>query len=95
MLNGTYKRADVLKYWYFLTIKLTDFSGGTDNHLVLVDLKSKGTDGARVERILELCEISVNKNTCAGDKSPMTPGGLRIGTNVLYNHLGRQRHRLP
>ena len=46
---------------------------------MLVDLKSKGTDGARVERILELCEISVNKNTCAGDKSPMTPGGLRIG----------------
>lgn len=58
-------------------------SGGTDNHLVLVDLKSKGTDGARVERILELCEISVNKNTCAGDKSPMTPGGLRIGAPAM------------
>ncbi|KAJ8306820.1 hypothetical protein KUTeg_014904, partial [Tegillarca granosa] len=49
-------------------------SGGTDNHLVLVDLRPKGTDGARVERILELCDITVNKNTCAGDKSAMTPG---------------------
>lgn len=73
---------------FTVPVNVTGFSGGTDNHLVLVDLKSKGTDGARVERILELCEISVNKNTCAGDKSPMTPGGLRIGTNALYNHLG-------
>lgn len=53
--------------------------GGTDNHLVLVDLRPKGTDGARVERVLELCAITVNKNTCAGDKSAMTPGGLRLG----------------
>ncbi|XP_050407740.2 serine hydroxymethyltransferase, mitochondrial [Patella vulgata] len=58
-------------------------SGGTDNHLVLVDLRSKGTDGARVERILELCNITVNKNTCAGDKSAMTPGGLRLGAPAL------------
>nr|KAG5701550.1 hypothetical protein BaRGS_024800 [Batillaria attramentaria] len=58
-------------------------SGGTDNHLVLVDLKPHGTDGARVERVLELCYITVNKNTCAGDKSAMTPGGLRLGAPAL------------
>ncbi|KAK3785193.1 hypothetical protein RRG08_008532 [Elysia crispata] len=58
-------------------------SGGTDNHLVLIDLKPKGTDGARVERVLELCYITVNKNTCAGDKSAMTPGGLRLGAPAL------------
>lgn len=58
-------------------------SGGTDNHLVLVDLKPQGTDGARVERVLELCYITVNKNTCAGDKSAMTPGGLRLGAPAL------------
>ncbi|XP_064614014.1 serine hydroxymethyltransferase, mitochondrial-like [Liolophura sinensis] len=58
-------------------------SGGTDNHLVLVDLRPKGTDGARVERVLELCAITVNKNTCAGDKSAMTPGGLRLGAPAL------------
>ncbi|KAK7092739.1 serine hydroxymethyltransferase, mitochondrial-like [Littorina saxatilis] len=58
-------------------------SGGTDNHLVLVDLKPQGTDGARVERVLELGYITVNKNTCAGDKSAMIPGGLRLGTPAL------------
>ncbi|XP_059150336.1 serine hydroxymethyltransferase, mitochondrial-like [Physella acuta] len=61
----------------------TIVSGGTDNHLVLVDLRPKGTDGARVERVLELCYITVNKNTCAGDKSAMTPGGLRLGAPAL------------
>lgn len=55
------------------------YLGGTDNHLVLVDLRPKGTDGSRVDRVLELVEISVNKNTCAGDKSAVTPGGLRLG----------------
>ncbi|XP_076437509.1 serine hydroxymethyltransferase, mitochondrial-like [Babylonia areolata] len=58
-------------------------SGGTENHLVLVDLRPHGTDGARVERVLELCYITVNKNTCAGDKSAMTPGGLRLGSPAL------------
>lgn len=58
-------------------------SGGTDNHLILVDLKSKGIDGARAERILELCNITTNKNTCPGDKSAMTPGGVRLGAPAL------------
>ena len=58
-------------------------SGGTDNHLVLVDLKSKGIDGARVERVLELAAITTNKNTCPGDKSALVPGGLRLGAPAL------------
>ena len=59
-------------------------SGGTDNHLVLVDLKtSRGIDGARVERILELCCIATNKNTIPGDKSALNPGGIRMGTPAL------------
>ena len=41
-------------------------SGGTDNHLLLVDLRPKGVDGSRVERVLELAHIAVNKNTVAG-----------------------------
>lgn len=57
-------------------------SGGTDNHLVLVDLRPKGIDGARAERVLELVSITANKNTCPGDKSALTPGGLRLGTNL-------------
>lgn len=58
-------------------------SGGTDNHLVLVDLKPQGIDGARVERILELVGVAANKNTVPGDKSALTPGGLRMGTPAM------------
>jgi len=58
-------------------------SGGTDNHLVLVDLKNKGVDGARVERVLELVGVASNKNTVPGDKSAMKPGGLRMGTPAM------------
>lgn len=58
-------------------------SGGTDNHLVLVDLRPKGLDGARVETICNMCNITVNKNSVPGDKSALTPGGLRLGTPAL------------
>lgn len=58
-------------------------SGGTDNHLVLVDLKPKGVDGARVERVLELCGVASNKNTVPGDLSALRPGGLRLGTPAM------------
>jgi glycine hydroxymethyltransferase len=58
-------------------------SGGTDNHLVLVDLKNRGVDGARVERVLELCGVASNKNTVPGDKSALKPGGLRLGTPAM------------
>ncbi|XP_078661050.1 serine hydroxymethyltransferase, mitochondrial-like [Branchiostoma floridae x Branchiostoma belcheri] len=58
-------------------------SDGTDNHLVLVDLRPKGIDGARVERVCELASITCNKNTCPGDKSALTPGGLRLGAPAL------------
>lgn len=46
---------------------------------MLVDLRPKGLDGARAERVLELVSITANKNTCPGDRSAITPGGLRLG----------------
>ena len=62
-------------------------SGGTDNHLILVNLKKSrdniGIDGARVERVLEMCCIATNKNTVPGDTSALNPGGIRIGTPAL------------
>ncbi|KAI5776173.1 serine hydroxymethyltransferase-domain-containing protein [Geopyxis carbonaria] len=58
-------------------------SGGTDNHLVLLDLKPSKIDGARVERILELVNVVTNKNTVPGDKSAMKPGGLRLGSPAM------------
>jgi glycine hydroxymethyltransferase len=61
----------------------TIVSGGTDNHLVLLDLRPVHGDGARAEKILEEISIAVNKNTCPGDKSALRPSGLRIGTPAL------------
>lgn len=58
-------------------------SGGTDNHLLLMDLRPSGTDGTRVETVFDLCSMTVNKNTCQGDKSAFTPGGLRFGSPAL------------
>eukprot|EP00238_Polyblepharides_amylifera_P002036 CAMPEP_0196585604 /NCGR_PEP_ID=MMETSP1081-20130531/51294_1 /TAXON_ID=36882 /ORGANISM="Pyramimonas amylifera, Strain CCMP720" /LENGTH=496 /DNA_ID=CAMNT_0041907211 /DNA_START=82 /DNA_END=1572 /DNA_ORIENTATION=- len=58
-------------------------SGGTDNHLILVDLKKDGVDGARVEWVLDLAHITLNKNSVAGDTSALNPGGIRIGTPAL------------
>ncbi|KAG5380238.1 hypothetical protein IGI04_028080 [Brassica rapa subsp. trilocularis] len=58
-------------------------SGGTENHLVLVNLKNKGIDGSRVEKVLESVHIAANKNTVPGDVSAMVPGGIRMGTPAL------------
>ncbi|XP_036749898.2 serine hydroxymethyltransferase, cytosolic isoform X1 [Manis pentadactyla] len=64
-------------------------TGGSDNHLILVDLRSKGTDGGRAEKVLEACSIACNKNTCPdplyleGDRSALQPSGLRLGTPAL------------
>lgn len=58
-------------------------SGGTDTHLVLVDLRPQKLDGARAEKVLEEIGIAVNKNTCPGDKSALKPSGLRLGTPAL------------
>ncbi|PON85734.1 Serine hydroxymethyltransferase [Trema orientale] len=58
-------------------------SGGTDNHLVLVNLRNKGIDGSRVEKVLESVDIAANKNTVPGDVSAMVPGGIRMGTPAL------------
>uniref|UniRef100_A0A915KRM5 Serine hydroxymethyltransferase-like domain-containing protein n=1 Tax=Romanomermis culicivorax TaxID=13658 RepID=A0A915KRM5_ROMCU len=58
-------------------------TGGTENHLCLLDLRPLGMDGARVEFVLELMAIACNKNTAPGDKSAFTPGGIRLGSPAL------------
>ena len=56
---------------------------GTSNHLLLVDLKNKGITGNLVEKICDMVDISVNKNSVFGDKSALSPGGIRLGTPAL------------
>lgn len=58
-------------------------AGGTDIHLVLVDLRKNGITGARAEYILEEISIACNKNTVPGDKSALNPSGIRLGTPAL------------
>jgi len=59
-------------------------SGGTDNHLFLMDVGSKGISGRKTERILDSVGISANRNTIPGDTRPPTQAsGLRIGTPAM------------
>lgn len=59
-------------------------SGGTDTHLVLVDLRAQGLTGKAAEQALDRAGIHVNKNTVPGDpQSPFVTSGLRIGTPAL------------
>lgn len=56
---------------------------GTDSHMVLMDLRPKSLDGARVEAVLEQINIACNKNSIPGDKSALTPCGIRIGAPAM------------
>ena len=59
-------------------------SGGTDTHLMLVDLRSKGLTGKEAEQALDRAGITLNKNTVPGDpQSPFVTSGVRIGTPAL------------
>ena len=59
-------------------------SGGTDTHLILVDLTKKGISGKKAERSLEASGITTNKNMVPFDEiSPMITSGIRIGTPAL------------
>jgi glycine hydroxymethyltransferase len=71
-------------------------SGGTDNHLLLVDLRSKGVTGKVAEKALDHAGITVNKNTVPGEtESPFVTSGVRIGTPALTTRgLGTDEMRV-
>jgi glycine hydroxymethyltransferase len=59
-------------------------SGGTDNHLLLVDVTPFGIGGKQAEEILEKAGISINKNMLPFDeRKPMDPSGIRLGTPAI------------
>jgi glycine hydroxymethyltransferase len=69
---------ELIKYGFRLV------SGGTDNHLLLVDLSNKGITGKDAERLLDDAKITVNKNTIPFEtQSPFVTSGIRIGTGAV------------
>ena len=67
-------------------------SGGTDNHLMLVDVFSRGITGKVAEAALDRAGITVNKNTIPYDtNSPMVASGIRIGTPALTTRGMREK----
>nr|AAO37746.1 serine hydroxymethyltransferase [Leishmania donovani] len=58
-------------------------SGGTDNHLLLWNLRPHGLTGSKLEKLLDMVNITVNKNTIFGDRSAQAPYGIRLGTPAL------------
>ncbi len=57
--------------------------GSTQNHLILVDLRSKKLDGGRLEALCDQVNIFGNKNTVPGDVSALIPSGLRLGAPAM------------
>jgi len=58
-------------------------TGGTENHLILWDLKPQGINGSKMQTVCDHSNITLNKNAVLGDKSALTPGGVRIGAPAL------------
>jgi len=58
-------------------------SGGTDNHLMLVDLRNINLPGIEAEKLLEKAGIIANRNSIPGDTSPFHPSGIRLGTPTV------------
>lgn len=71
-------------------------SGGTDNHSMLIDLRSKGITGKEAENTLMKVDITVNKNMVPfDDKSPFVTSGMRIGTPAITTRGLSEKHMEP
>jgi glycine hydroxymethyltransferase len=70
-------------------------SGGTDNHLILIDLRETGTTGKELEEILESVSITCNKNMVPNDpKPPTVTSGVRLGTPAMTTRgMGEEEMR--
>jgi glycine hydroxymethyltransferase len=78
VINAKALAAGLTKHGYRIT------SGGTDNHLMLVDLRPKDLNGKDAQEVLDRAGITVNKNAIPFDtSSPFKPGGIRVGTPAV------------
>jgi glycine hydroxymethyltransferase len=68
----------------FISLGYRIISGGTDNHLMVIDLNNKGLVGKEAEKALEKIGVSVSRSTIPNDPNPpMNPSGIRIGTPAV------------
>jgi glycine hydroxymethyltransferase len=78
VINAKALAAGIAKHGYRIV------SGGTDNHLMLVDLRPKDLNGKEAQEVLDRAGITVNKNAIPFDtSSPFKPGGIRVGTPAV------------
>jgi glycine hydroxymethyltransferase len=78
VINAKALAAGIAKHGYRIV------SGGTDNHLMLVDLRPKDLNGKEAQEVLDHAGITVNKNAIPFDtSSPFKPGGIRVGTPAV------------
>ena len=75
VLKNSKKLAEIL-----MNLEFNISTNGTDNHIILINLKNKDISGTKVEKLCELINISINKNSVKGDTSALNPNGIRIGT---------------
>lgn len=66
-------------------------SGGTDNHLMLIDCKGTGMTGMEAQDALEAAGITANRNSIVGDASPFYPTGIRLGTPAVTTRGMKER----
>merc|ERR1712178_36678 len=65
---------------------------GTDNHLILLDLRPHGLTGSKVEKVCDAASISLNRNCVHGDASALSPGGIRIGAPSMTTRGCTEAH---
>lgn len=76
-LNAKVLADDLMKRGFKLV------TNGTENHLIVMNVRDLGLTGSKFEKMCDQVHITVNKNTIGGDKSAITPGGIRIGTPAV------------
>ena len=77
----------------FVDLEYNIISGGTDNHLMLIDLRNKNLTGKKAQETLDLAQITVNKNAVPfDDKSPFVTSGIRVGVPAITTRGMQEQH---
>lgn len=84
--NAAALAAELVKRGYTLS------TGGTDNHLMLLNLRPLGLTGNKMEKLFDHAHVTVNKNSIVGDVSAVSPSGLRLGTPALTTRGFTEEH---